>query len=334
MTKIGSLETIRKTTFNFNFNIYKKNLVSHKKNIDVCFLQWFIGVSEVSACFMISERSLLFIINNLEEKTLYFIKSNLGFGKVSKYKNSSRFIVKNQTNIDRLIHIFNGNCILKKTNACFETWLIKRNEFSNLKIVFVKPRKNKICISTNAWLSGVIDACGSFNSILIENPAPGRCRAPGPALRASKPARALEQGSCPQPETKPGESNLARAFFERSCVEPRPAKKCRIFQTYEFSALLRFTLVFKDENNLFLKHCCTFFKGITYNSTDQEVLDTYSMFSHEKLIQYLKTYKLRTLKNVSLKRFEKLLNYIKNKNILPWENKVLKRVGNLIENIK
>lgn len=321
MTKIGSLETIRKTTFNFNFNIYKKNLVSHKKNIDVCFLQWFIGVSEVSACFMISEKSLLFIINNLEEKTLYFIKSNLGFGKVSKYKNSSRFIVKNQTNIDRLIHIFNGNCILKKTNACFETWLIKRNEFSNLKIVFVSVylaqngTNDKICISTNAWLSGVIDACGSFNSILIEKPAPGACRFAGP-------------------KTKFPERILTRALKQCCCVDFKTAKKCRKFQTSEFSVLLRFTLVFKPENNLFLKHCCTFFKGITYNSADQEVLQTYSMLSHEKLIQYLKTYKLRTLKNVSLKRFEKLLNYIKNKNILPWENKVLKRVGNLIENIK
>ena len=330
MTKIGSLETIRKTTFNFNFNIYKKNLVSHKKNIDVCFLQWFIGVSEVSACFMISEKSLLFIIKNLEEKTLYFIKSNLGFGKVSKYKNSSRFIVKNQTNIDRLIHIFNGNCILKKTNACFETWLIKRNEFSNLKIVFVSVylaqngTNDKICISTNAWLSGVIDACGSFNSILIEKPLPD----------PQKKNNCFFFHRFAGPKTKFPERILTRAFKQCCCVDFKTAKKCRKFETSEFSVLLRFTLVFKPENNLFLKHCCTFFKGITYNSVDQEVLQTYSMLSHEKLIQYLKTYKLRTLKNVSLKRFEKLLNYIKNKNILPWENKVLKRVGNLIENIK
>lgn len=48
---------------------------------------------------------LFFIINQKEEKILYNTRSCLGFGKVSKYGEYSRFIVADKSNIDRLISI-------------------------------------------------------------------------------------------------------------------------------------------------------------------------------------------------------------------------------------
>jgi hypothetical protein len=51
MNKIGSSETIRKTTF--NFSAYKEVLVSHKKTIDKHFLEWLIGFSEGDGSFIV-----------------------------------------------------------------------------------------------------------------------------------------------------------------------------------------------------------------------------------------------------------------------------------------
>jgi len=54
---------------------------------------------------------------------------------------------------------------------------------------------------------------------------------------------------------------------------------------------------------------------------------------HEKIIEYLESYPLRTLKKVSFLRWTSLCNYIKNRKDLPWQGKVYNRVENLIKNI-
>ena len=162
MNKIGSSETIRKTTF--NFSAYKNNLVKHKKKIDPDFLQWFIGFTEGDGSFIVSKGRLFFMINQKEEKILYTIRTNLGFGKVSTYKTDSRFIVADRTNIDRLIYIFNGNLVLDKTNTRFSSWLQARNESSDAPIQY--GNKNELLnLEENGWLSGFIDASGCFNSL-------------------------------------------------------------------------------------------------------------------------------------------------------------------------
>ena len=125
ITKIttGSSETIRKTAF--NFSDYRERLVSHKKSgkIDSAFLEWLVGFSEGDGFFIVSKGRLFFIINQKEEKVLHRIRTELGFGKVSTYNTYSRFIVADRDNIERLIHLFNGNLVLHKTNSQFELWL-------------------------------------------------------------------------------------------------------------------------------------------------------------------------------------------------------------------
>src|SRR5579875_3292703 len=122
-TTTGSSETIRKTAF--NFSSYRERLVSHKSKgkIDPPFLEWFVGFSEGDGSFVVSKGRLFFIINQKEEKVLHRIRTELGFGKVSTYKTYSRFIVADRDNIERLIHLFNGNLVLHKTNHRFELWL-------------------------------------------------------------------------------------------------------------------------------------------------------------------------------------------------------------------
>jgi hypothetical protein len=300
INKIGSSETIRRTTF--NFSAYKNNMVSHKKTIDKHFLEWFIGFSEGDGTFIVSYNKdatathnllsnkdlivssqavstprLFFIINQKEEKILHNIRTCLGFGKVSKYIEYSRFIVADRSNIDRLISIFNGNLLLNKCNNRFTSWLEARNSYSVDKIEY-KPSNQEIYFGDNSWLSGFIDAEGCFN--------------------ASK----------------------------------RKDKRYSI----GYRVRLRFILDQKNERSLLVKVKQLLDSGVISERKEIELMYRFSstsILSHEKLIEYLKSYPLRTFKKVSYVRFTSLLYYIKNRKILPWEGKVLKRIENLINKI-
>jgi hypothetical protein len=315
MSKIGSSETIRKTTFNFNH--YAKSSVSHKKTINQNFLEWFIGFSEGDGSFIVSNNRLFFIINQKEEKILHYIRSNLGFGKVSNYKFYSRYIVANKTNVDKLISIFNGNLVLSKTNLRFINWLEARNlysihcptlseasptgsVFSSAEKNFVFSTKEKslgkdekieylnqkslLSFNDNAWLSGFIDAEGCFNASKIKNKA----------------------------------------------------------YSLGFRVRLRFILDQKDESFIFIKLKNFLESGVISNRSNNNKtpklenmfrFTTTSIYSHEKLITYLNKFPLRTFKKVSFVRFCSLLNYIINRKTLPWQGKVLQKVENLLSNI-
>ena len=170
MNKIGSSETIRKTTFNFNFSHYANNVICHKKTINQNFLEWFIGFSEGDGSFIVSNNRLFFIINQKEEKVLHYIRTNLGFGKVSKYNSYSRYIVANKTHVDKLIFIFNSNLVLSKTNSRFIDWLKARNIYSTKKIEHLN-QESRLNFNDNAWLSGFIDSEGCFSASKIKDKA-------------------------------------------------------------------------------------------------------------------------------------------------------------------
>ncbi len=314
MIKIGSSETIRKTTFNF-YN-YKNNIVSHKKAIDKHFLEWFIGFSEasclfsydnvvennkcqlilnkkkilntskkISKCsFIVSNNRLFFIINQKDEKILHIIKSNLGFGKISTYKTYSRFIVADKTNVDKLISIFNGNLLLNETNTFFKIWLQERNGYSLNCIKYIRENTNKFSLHNNSWLTGFIDAEGVFNALKQKN------------------------------------------------------IQCKI----GFNVNLRFIINETSETHILKKIQCFLKYGTICLSTIQEkslVKKFYFLMvsdrkSHEILIKYLNKYPLRTIKKVSFLRFCSILRYTQNLDNYPWTIKSLKKLERLIKNIE
>lgn len=296
----GSSETIRKTAF--NFSNYKKRLVSHKKSgkIDPVFLQWFVGFSEGDGSFIVSKGRMFFIINQKEEKVLHRIRTELGFGKVSTYKSYSRFIVADRDNIERLIHLFNGNLVLHKTNIRFTLWLQdwnlscyqslhqrdigerqsrqRHDKIGNReeRKVIPLPQNKLPSLEGNGWLSGFTDADGCFNAV----------------------------------QTKDSRYSLG------------------------WRLRLRFILDQKSEKDLLEK--VQNFLGSGVISRRQEVDDMWrftctSIPSHLVVINYFSRYPLRTGKKVSFLRFASLFRYITNRPLLPWEGKVLKRVENLIK---
>ena len=118
----GSSETIRKTTF-FSFDTFSPP--SHIKKIDHSFLEWFIGFVEGDGSFIVSEKTeksplrLFFILTQKDIQVLHMIRTTLGFGRVSKHGDYFRYIVADQSSLKRLIHLFNGNLVLEKTQNRF-----------------------------------------------------------------------------------------------------------------------------------------------------------------------------------------------------------------------
>lgn len=173
----GSSETIRKTTF--NFSAYLAKCPSHIRQSEVSpeFLQWFIGFSEGDGSFIVGKDGRRrFAISQKEERVLLNIRTQLGFGKVSRQKSSSkfskyqsypRFVVSDKAGVERLIHLFNGNLVLDKTNIRFQAWLYSWNSSrrdKSEKIEYLS--RNKLPrFDDNDWLSGFIDADGCFNVI-------------------------------------------------------------------------------------------------------------------------------------------------------------------------
>lgn len=336
MNKVGSSETIRRTTF--NFYTYKKNLVSHKKKINVKFLQWFIGFTEGNGSFIVSTNCLFFIINKKEEKILHFIRTNLGFGKVSKFQNYSRFIVSDKSNIDKLIFIFNGHLVLNKTNACFVCWLNARNNYS-LKKLYYLNKNEFLSLHDNAWLSGFIDADGCFSVNKIKDSR----YILGYRLRLR---------FILNKENEINIFNKVKMFLTSGVITKRKTH-------FPFLSFYNFICKKYLKNETYLKNdlitnkTCNLIKTksvhlkydlkenlkkyVIAKSKQKEDsmlrFTTTSLLSNELIINYLKSYPLRTFKKVSFLRFTCLFRYIKNRKKIPWEGKVLKKVEKLIKNI-
>lgn len=160
-TIFGSSETTCDITFCFNDFIKEKP--EHKK-INKKFLQWLIGFVEGDGSFIVSKNKVYFDITQSinDVQILYYIKKNLGFGKVilRPEKKIAFFYVTSKENFLKLILLFNGNlCTEYKLNQ-FNKWLICFNKQYNQNILL---KKKKILPSfSNGWLSGFIDAEGCF----------------------------------------------------------------------------------------------------------------------------------------------------------------------------
>lgn len=135
------------------------------------FLTWFIGFTEGDGSFYITGGKSIFSIHlHLADLSLlYEIQTELNMGSVciSKKKNSALFTIKAKKEIENLIDIFNGNIFIKKKQTQFENWVLNYNSKNKCNI---KIKTNNFYPSLdNSWLSGFIDAEGSFHVSVSKN---------------------------------------------------------------------------------------------------------------------------------------------------------------------
>lgn len=155
--KKDSSETIRDK----NFKI---------KKINKAFINWFLGFVEGNEnVFIVNRRYLRFeLIRSIKHQSIiYYIKDNLGFGNIQKFKFLDTIIVVFfvQENINELLillNIFNGNlkCSLKEQQ--FKVWYnklkvkLKKLDLLNLLPEYIVSIQDINLL--NSWLLGYIDS--------------------------------------------------------------------------------------------------------------------------------------------------------------------------------
>jgi hypothetical protein len=212
MESVGSSETIRKTpllmltannfksakhiyTQPFNFTNSKQFLPQHIKSYSLEFLTWFVGFSESDGSFIISNNRLFFTITQQDAALLARLRTQLGFGTIcndTKYPDIKRFTVTDRSHIKNLIHIFNGNLLLKKTTQRFSLWVNHYNLLTNENIPIlsrwntmldsdfsldfskfreklspdqIQQLRSESVVWNTAWLTGFLEAQGSFSAV-------------------------------------------------------------------------------------------------------------------------------------------------------------------------
>nr|YP_009773671.1 putative site-specific DNA endonuclease [Uronema confervicola]QIZ74192.1 putative site-specific DNA endonuclease [Uronema confervicola] len=199
--KLGSSETTREAFIylcekneNFRFDDFLAQLPSHVKT-EKCssnFLTWFIGFVEAEGYFASrydheknleeipiiqwqvdpEKKRVQFQIAQKDPQVLYKIRTTLGFGRVTSFKKQNgnvyyKYYTSTKANILRLIHLFNGNFILKKRQVQFEKLLANVEQIWELSIP-LKPWNAKPSLD-NAWLSGFSEGDAGFYTNLGNN---------------------------------------------------------------------------------------------------------------------------------------------------------------------
>jgi len=138
--------------------------------------EWFTGFAEGDGSWQVDNTGRpIFIINRQNPQVLYKIKKLIGYGQINgpyKNKNGSsyyRYRVGSREGHMKLIQIFNGNLVLKKTQDRFEKYLNAFNTyFESVNGIAFKDKRH-IPTLNDSWLSGFIDADGSFSGTIRKN---------------------------------------------------------------------------------------------------------------------------------------------------------------------
>lgn len=169
------------TTFYYYFKKWYPNLENKVPNRK--FLEWFIGFSEGEGSFIVTNRrDLIFVItqSTTDVESLYYIKENLGFGKIivqSLKQKTHRYVIQDIKNIFLISSLFNGNMVFPTRNARFLTFLTSLNEKILKKNSILKEEVNPLplidkCVLPSlkdGWISGITDGEGCFTCSILSN---------------------------------------------------------------------------------------------------------------------------------------------------------------------
>lgn len=143
--------------------------------LDPNWLGWFVGFAEGDGYLGINENTPVFVLTQKESKILYEIRDILNFGYVKEFDKFSRFIVRDQSSVFLLFHLFNGNLHIKhKIGQLVEWSKLFNNKLRKTATViptgYVEVITEPVKLSfNNSWFSGFVDAEGCFNVYVSKN---------------------------------------------------------------------------------------------------------------------------------------------------------------------
>ena len=156
-----------------------------KLDINEANLLWLAGFAEGDGSWQVidtkKDKRSLFLINQQDPQVLYKFKDIVGHGQITgpyKNKNGSqyfRYRVGNLEGTKRLIEIFNGRLVLNKTQERFSKYVNMYNsKQTNLDQVISIKKVSHIPTLNDGWLSGFIDAEGSFSGTMQKKDSEGK----------------------------------------------------------------------------------------------------------------------------------------------------------------
>lgn len=163
---LGKIQYMRQSAGN-HINMGSSE-TTREKYYDNNFLYWLIGFTEGDGSFILNKSGTLeFKITQSYSnvKTLYYIKKQLGFGRVNeqdKNNNTWQFRVRDKNGLFNIINIFNGNVYLPYRQNQFKLFLEGYNKYYNTNIEYIPLNNNWKPSFNDNWLLGFIDAEGCF----------------------------------------------------------------------------------------------------------------------------------------------------------------------------
>ncbi len=138
---------------------------------DETFHSWFLGFFEAEGCLLVSQREGIpqFIITQGFRNifVLYYIKSQLGFGRVIKQGPFTfRYVVQDRDGILALINLLNNKLVLKKRQLDLITFIKACNSYYGFELITYPLSDIKPTLA-DSWLAGFADGDGCFNISFI-----------------------------------------------------------------------------------------------------------------------------------------------------------------------
>ena len=162
-----SCDNIKTLSFNKFNTLYKDK---YNTTLDPNWLGWLVGFAEGDGYLGINEGRPVFVLTQKESKILYEIMDTLKFGYVKEFDGFFRYIVREQSCLFLLFHLFNGNLHLISRIEQLSEWAKQWNSKVNNKENQLEAIKTPVKLSlNNSWFSGFVDAEGCFNVYVTKN---------------------------------------------------------------------------------------------------------------------------------------------------------------------
>lgn len=272
----------------------------HIKRYSPDFLSWFVGFSEGDGSFIVSGNRLFFTITQKDPACLYRLRTELGFGIVchdTQHPEIKRFTVTDRKWIKVLVHLFNGNLLLKKTTRRFTHWVHEWNRITGDHIV-VKSRWDSL--EDSSTLSQIREG---FPRVKIDDDQILALRRDSQVWQTSWLAGFLEAEGC------------FAAGFEK---KHNPALRFILDQTGELEILTHVQLLLGDYGSVWVrKNTVKTLQSVSlcphkesFRLESHYRFETKHLGGLQAIIEYITRHPLHTKKRIVFVQWKKLFNLL------------------------